>query len=138
MDQKNLYHFIRQHKLAVLATVSPEGAPQSAVVGFAVTPALELVFDTLRTTRKYRNLIRDPRASLVIGWDHEITLQYEGDAEELRGSELERCQKVYFDVWPDGPERLKWPNITYFKVTPRWVRYSDFNADSYQVIEFEL
>jgi hypothetical protein len=40
--------------------VSPTG-PQAAVVGFAVSEHLEIVFDTLDTTRKLRNLRVDPR-----------------------------------------------------------------------------
>ena len=34
---------------------------------------LEVVFDTVERTRKYRNLRVDPRIALVIGWDDEIT-----------------------------------------------------------------
>jgi pyridoxine/pyridoxamine 5'-phosphate oxidase len=53
----------------VQASVSPTGAPQAAVVGFAVTDALEIIFDTVATSRKYRNLRADPRVALVIGWE---------------------------------------------------------------------
>jgi hypothetical protein len=55
-------------KLAVLGSVSPEGFPQAALVGIAVSEELEIVFDTLDTTRKFRNLTANCRASFVIGW----------------------------------------------------------------------
>ncbi|MEP6741874.1 MAG: pyridoxamine 5'-phosphate oxidase family protein [bacterium] len=41
-------------------------------------------------TRKCKNLRLNPNIAFVIGWDEEITLQYEGKAEEPKGSELER------------------------------------------------
>jgi hypothetical protein len=75
----------------VLATTAPDGSPEAAVVGSAVTDALELVFDTLDSTRKAVNLRNDPRIAFVIGWDDEQTVQLEGLADEPRGPELEPC-----------------------------------------------
>jgi general stress protein 26 len=135
MTRKELLDFLRQHKLGVLATVSESGAPESAVVGIAITDRLELVFDTLDSTRKCRNLRRNPNISFVIGWDNEITVQYEGIADEPRGDELTRLKLAYFAAYPDGPQRESWPGITYFRVRPAWVRYSDFNAGG-RILEF--
>jgi hypothetical protein len=78
MTRAELVAFLRQHRLAVEATVAPDGAPQAAVVGFAVSAELEIVFDTLDSTRKLRNLRADARVALVVGWDQEITAQIEG------------------------------------------------------------
>lgn len=127
MTRAELFEFISGCKLAVLGTVSPEGVPQSALVGIAVTEELEIVFDTLDTTRKFRNLDGNCRASFVIGWEGEKTLQFEGEAFLPEGEELERYKKIYFGVWLDGPARQNWPGITYFVVRPRWIRYSDFD-----------
>lgn len=52
-------------------------------------------------------------------------MQYEGLAEELDGGTLARYQAIYFEVWPDGRERLTWAGLTYFVVRPQWIRYSD-------------
>jgi pyridoxine/pyridoxamine 5'-phosphate oxidase len=71
MTRADLVRLLREHRLAVVSTVGPEGAPQSAVVGCAISDGLEIVFDTLDDTRKARNLRRAPRVSLVIGWDRE-------------------------------------------------------------------
>jgi hypothetical protein len=78
-------------------------------------------------TRKYRNLIADLACSFAVGWEEEQTIQYEGDAEKLRGHELDRCQKVYFQLWPECRAHVSWPGIVYFVVRPRWIRYSDYN-----------
>src|SRR4051812_14331344 len=97
MNRAQLVQFLRQYKLAVEATLPIGGeAPQAAVVGFAVSDALELVFDTLESTRKHRNLRGDPHIALVIGWDHEATAQIEGIADFPEGDELERIRECYF------------------------------------------
>ncbi|WP_245313036.1 pyridoxamine 5'-phosphate oxidase family protein [Bradyrhizobium macuxiense] len=61
MTRAELLAFLRRHRLAVVSTVY-DGAPQAAVVGIAITDDLEIIFDTLTTSRKYRNLQADPRA----------------------------------------------------------------------------
>jgi hypothetical protein len=98
------------------------------VVGYAVSDDIEIVFDTIGTTRKMQNLRCNPRIALVIGWDDEQTVQVEGTADEPQGAELERLKKVYFAAWPDGVERQAWKDITYVRVRPTWARYSDFRS----------
>lgn len=138
MTEADLYAFIGQCKLGVLGTIAEGNMPQSALVGIAVTPQLEIVFDTVKSSRKYRNLASHGACSFAIGWSGEQTVQYEGEAEELSGRELERCQKVYFQAWPDGPSRLSWPGIVYFVVRPRWIRYSDFDQNPPLIREFHF
>jgi hypothetical protein len=122
--------------IAASTLSSPSTAtPQSALIGIAVSPKLEIIFDTVKSSRKYPNLIGNPRCSLVIGWENEQTLQYEGIAGEPTGEELSRCQKIYFATWPDGPARLGWPGLTHFVVRPTWLRYSDFNQSPPQISE---
>ncbi len=138
MTQSDLYQFMSRHKLGVLGSIGNAGTPQSALVGVAVTPNLELVFDTVKHTRKYPNLKARPACSFVIGWDAEQTVQYEGQAEELQPPDLARYQEIYFKAWPDGPSRLSWPGIVYFLVRPTWIRYSDFAQDPPLIREFAL
>jgi pyridoxine/pyridoxamine 5'-phosphate oxidase len=136
MTQADLHRFIAQCKLGVLSTLAETGAPQSALVGIAITPNLEIVFDTVKTSRKYPNLIARHRCSFVIGWAGEQTVQYEGEAAELQGQELKRRQAVYFQAWPECRTHLAWPGIVYFVVRPRWIRYSDFDQNPPLIQEF--
>ena len=115
--------------------MSGAGEPEAAVVGIAFTDQLEIIFDTLDTTRKCVNLRRNPKIAFVIGWDEETTVQYEGTADEPKGAELDRLKEAYFVPYPDGRERQKWAGITYFRVRPMWARYSDFNAPL-KIVEF--
>jgi pyridoxine/pyridoxamine 5'-phosphate oxidase len=136
VTQADLHHFIAQYKLGVLSSLAESGTPQSALVGIAVTPNLEIIFDTVKTSRKYPNLIARRRCSFVIGWAGEQTVQYEGEAAELQGQELKRRQDVYFQAWPDCQAHLAWPGIVYFVVRPNWIRYSDFDQNPPLIQEF--
>ena len=130
---------MRQHKLAVQASVSAEGAPQAAVIGIVVGEELEVCFDTLSTSRKYANLRRDPRLALVLGWDLEqaCTVQFEGLADEPQGPELDSLKARYFAAFPDGVERAGWPDITYVRVRPTFIRFSDFRGTAPKIIELD-
>ena len=137
MNHEEVFEFIRKRKLAVISSVGPEGDPQSALVGIAVSPQLQIVFDTVKASRKYPNLKADPRIAVVIGWEGEQTVQYEGLAVEPEGEELARAKHIYFAAWPSGVERQQWPGIAYFLLKPRWLRYSDFDTGRIEELRFE-
>jgi sulfate adenylyltransferase large subunit len=136
MTRADLVAFLRRHRICVQASMSA-ATPQAAVVGFAVTDDLEIVFDTIGTSRKMTNLRRNPHVALVVGWDEEQTAQIEGIVDEPQGPELARLKAVYFRVYPDGVERQQWKDITYVRVRPKWVRYSDFRGASPLIVEWD-
>lgn len=138
MTRADLFTFIAGHRLGVLGTISPDGAPQSALVGIAVTKDLELIFDTVDSSRKYRNLIANPAASFVIGWEGEVTLQYEGNAFVPTGNDLAQYKKDYFAAWPDCRAHENWPGIAYFVIRPVWIRYSDYDQRPPLIEEFSF
>ena len=127
MSFDDVVGWLQKQRHGVVASIAADGAPQSAVVGIAVSPEGEVVFDTLLDTRKAQNLTARPRVSLTV-FEGEQTVQLDGVADRLEGAELARLQKVYFAAFPDGPERLAWPGISYWRITPKWVRWSDFGA----------
>ena len=132
MEKAELLAYLQSQRLGVLGTLSPEGEPQGALVGYAVTPHFEILFDTVRTSRKYRNMMTNPGVSFTVGdttnRGDERTVQYEGLAEELHAERLADLRPIYFATWPDGVERQQWPGITWFVIRPRWIRYSDFSS----------
>jgi len=101
-----------------------------------VSDELEIIFDTVDTTRKYQNLRANPRIALVIH-DDQRTAQVEGVADFPTGAELDRIREIYFAVYPDGRDRLNWAGITHFRVRPIWARYSDFRPGG-GIIEFTV
>jgi hypothetical protein len=139
MTPDELLAFMRTHRVAVQASVTAAESPQAAVVGIAITDRFEVVFDTLGSSRKAANLRANPSIALVMGGlmpGDERTVQYEGVADEPAGEDRDRLTDVYYSVYPDGRDRLSWPGLTYVRVRPQWIRYSDFGQPSPLIVEF--
>lgn len=138
MDKKQaILDFIKRHDLGVIATTDLD-EPEAAVVEYGETESLELVFDAFISSRKYQNLLKNTKIAFVIGWDENITVQYEGEAYELKGEELNKYKEIYFKK---NPRAKKWEGregITYFKIIPKWIRYSDLNKDPWEIFEMNL
>lgn len=120
-----------------MASVHPSCSPQSALVGIAVTRNLDLIFDTLKSSRKYRNLVQNPEIAFVIGWENEQTVQYEGLARELSEAD-KKYRTTYFEKFPEGVSRAKSKDVTHFTVTPTWIRYSDYSLKPEYIQEWEF
>lgn len=135
---EDLARCIAAQRLAVVATLGRVGAPQAALVGIALTDRFELVFDSVDSSRKILNLRRDQRVALVVGgtMQDERTVQVDGIADEPTGDEGERIRAAYFRRWPDGRNRLSLPGITHVRITPHWLRFSDWNAAPAVVVEW--
>lgn len=141
LTRAELLSFLRHHRYAVQSSVSPQGTPQAAVVGVAITDRFEVVFDTLETSRKAQNLRANPAVALTFGslaTDAARTVQMEGRAVQATGPDRERLITAYLEVFPDGVERQDWTGLVYFCVTPSWLRYSDFSVMPPVVEEWDL
>ena len=136
MDKAAIHTFMAQFRYGVVSSIAHNGTPQSALVGIATTPELEIIFDTVKSSRKYPNLVARPACSIAVGWGGEQTVQFEGAAHEPEGAELKRYQEAYFAVWQDGLAHMAWPGIAYFVVQPRWIRYSDYDQNPPLIAEF--
>jgi pyridoxine/pyridoxamine 5'-phosphate oxidase len=138
MTLEEVFDIAKTKRYLIVSTVNESGAPEAALMGFALTQAKEVVFDTLSTSRKAVNLARNPAAALVVGWDDSISLQIEGVARRPVGADLASAKDAYFRAWPDGRARENWPNIAYVVVQPKWIRYSNYAAGPPVVEEFRL
>lgn len=133
-----ILQFIRRHTIGVIATSSFDGKPEAAVVEYGETEKLELIIDAFMSSRKCMNIQQNPRVAFVIGWDDNITVQYEGITTELIGEELTTCKHVYF---AKNARAARWesrPSITYIKITPTWIRYSDLKRDPWEIFEISF
>lgn len=140
MTKTRLLDRMRTFPYAVQSSSGVEGSPQSAVVGVAVSDQGEIVFDTLSASRKCANLRRHPRAAIVLGSlanDASWTIQVEGPADEPTGADRERLVNLYLAVFPDGADRQDWPGLTYFRVRPQWLRWSDYATATPEVVELD-
>jgi pyridoxine/pyridoxamine 5'-phosphate oxidase len=137
MKLNEVFAFIRGKKLAVISTVHASGAPEAALVGIALTADNDIVFDSFSTSRKALNLATRPAAALVVGWDDEICVQVEGMARRPAGDDLAMAKAAYFAAWPEGKARESWPDIAWYAVRPRWLRYCSF-AGAPEIFEFTM
>jgi len=140
ITRATLLEFLRSRRYAVQSSSHPGGAPQSAVVGIAVSDDFEIVFDTLGASRKAANLRQRAEIAFVIGnleGTDERTVQVEGRADEPQGTERERLIDLYLAVFPDGRARQQWPGLTYMRATPQWLRYSDYSRNPPLIAEWD-
>ena len=138
MTLEEVFGIAKRKRFLVVSTVNEAGAPEAALMGYALTQTNEIVFDTLASSRKAVNLARNSAVALVIGWDDQISLQIEGEARRPVGDDLASAKSAYFREWPDGRARETWPDIVYLVVKPKWNRYSNYAAGPPVVEEFRL
>lgn len=136
--KQKIFSFLKAHNLAVLSTIAGNALPQAAVVGYAVKPSLELFFGTYKSSRKYQNLRNNPRVALVVGWEQGKTVQYEGEAFELRDEALEQSKKFFLSQVPTVAKYVAETDERFFEVRPRWIRYSDISRDPWDVEELDF
>ncbi|MCG8917823.1 PPOX class F420-dependent oxidoreductase [Actinokineospora sp. PR83] len=97
------------HNHVVLATINPDGSPQTSVL-WAKRDGDDILLSTVRGRKKARNLERDPRVSLT-AYDRENPYSYV----ELRGSVsiteeggrelIEELSQAYAgESYPEEPE----------------------------------
>lgn len=124
-----LLRLTRKGVYATLATASPSGQPSAAPLRYAVTDVFEIVMGTLRTSRKFANLTRNPKVAVLI-WDFEYSIQIEGLFDEPADAELERVRTCFAREFPrEMTIRQDRAAHRFFRITPQWMRYSDFTCE---------
>ncbi|MEO6761422.1 MAG: pyridoxamine 5'-phosphate oxidase family protein [Candidatus Saccharimonadales bacterium] len=138
MNKAMLREFMDARHNMVLSTVDGEGRSESAVVGFGATNKLQLVFGTAGSTRKAQNIATNKDVSVVIGWDNQGTIQYEGTARLLGGNDVDVYAEFYF-LKNEGARAYKdAPNESYFLIEPRWLRFTDTTRHPWEISEIEF
>ncbi len=59
-------------------------------------------------------------------------------AMELKGEERDKYKKIFFQKNFEAAKWDKNPEIRYFLITPKWVRYSDYDGKPYKIIELKF
>jgi hypothetical protein len=137
IDKQQILEFAKRHGVCVLSTAI-NNKSESALVDFGITEEFEIVFNTYKSSRKYKNLMRNPNVSIVIGFGELLqTLQYEGIAYELEGSDEGRIMSIFRDNLGFF-RRWKIKDMIYFKVKPNWIRFSDFTEYPPKTMELNL
>lgn len=107
-QRKRLDDLLNTQKLGVLATQS-DGQPYGSLVFFAATPdGREILFATYRATRKYANLVSNPRVAMLVdsrsNRDTDVhqamAVTATGTVEEPNPSERDACRRIYLGKLP--------------------------------------
>jgi predicted pyridoxine 5'-phosphate oxidase superfamily flavin-nucleotide-binding protein len=54
MNMEDVFEFMKGERLAVLSTASEDGHPEAALMGFAVTPDLEIILTRWKARENIR------------------------------------------------------------------------------------
>ncbi len=129
--------FLASQPFCVVSTVGDGGAPESALVAFSESDGLEIAFGTFVDSRKFRNIGRDPRVSIVVSGDDK-TVQLEGTARVAAGDEAERVRAQHLAKNPSAKKYAYDSRESFVIVAPRWLRYTDFTTDPDTVEELRF
>lgn len=85
--EQRIYDFMTANPIGVLSTVGPDGDPHGVVVYYDIGPDFCVLFLTRRGSKKYDNLIHDPRVMLTVyETKTQTTVQVVGTASEITDS----------------------------------------------------
>lgn len=128
MNLNDVIKFLDEHDTCVLATVSADGKPQSATVGFSFGDDFSILIGTNKETRKYHNLQTNTEISLVVGVTGPKTVQYEGIVKEVTAEDLSGRLNRHFQKVPGAKRFVGDSGQRYFLITPTWLRFTDYTA----------
>lgn len=135
---KFLHDFIKNHKLATMATVTEDFLPEASVIGIAVLENLDIICSSFINARKNDNIEKNPYVALVIGWEKGRTVQYEGIAEPIADSEAEKHLKTTLEKIPSIAKYIEREFQVFYKIRPKWIRYADVSIEPWDRFEIKF
>ncbi len=77
--------------------------------------------------------------ALVVGWDHGKTVQIEGEAEEITDpKQIKEIEWTELEKMPTVGKYIHPERAVFFKIVPKWMRYSDFSTEPWEREELEF
>ncbi len=127
-------------KVCTVSTVSAEGQPECAVVGFALTPEGKMVLHTHKFSRKWENLQSNPAVALSISAGiYAPYFQIEGTAQLFgHGERHQLLEEIYSTEHPKAAALANAFTTGTILVTPRWARYFEWPRKSGHCIEWMI
>jgi nitroimidazol reductase NimA-like FMN-containing flavoprotein (pyridoxamine 5'-phosphate oxidase superfamily) len=135
--KKDVLHFLRRQRVAVVATVSAKGKPFAAPVFYNVDNNFNFYFFTKDESQKYLNLKENNTVAITIFTESSPqTVQAQGLAQLVKNpKEIINVTAPLFkramdsSQWYDPPiAKLKNGQLVVIKVKPTWLRFGDFRG----------
>lgn len=133
---EKIKNYLNKNPLAVISTIDElRKHSESALIAFTQNNELEIYFMTFVDSRKFTNLQANSSISLVIGFDY-TTVQYDGFAYPLKDLAIEEALHAFSEKeTPCSHEFLNDPRARFFKIIPKWIRYSDYTVFPAEIFE---
>lgn len=125
---------LKNHSVGVLATLSPDKTPRARTVYYGADDSFSIYFFTLRTTRKAEDIAEDAHGAFVVSDEKAPqTIQIEGTLSDISDTATinEVVRMLAGTFMKHGAHfapltHLDPGKITFYKLTPTWVRFGDF------------
>lgn len=134
--------FLASKQAGSLATASLDNQPYSSTVYFAFLPDFSVFFTTSHSTKKFENIIVNPKVSFSVGVGpeyrelviHGIARMVEHPAERAQGiAAIESRVTSPTDEWPvHAVKRLADGGSALFRITPAEISYLDLTGKDQQ------
>ena len=134
--RQKILEILRKHRVMRLATIRPDGWPQTTTVGYA-NDGLTLYFCCARDGQKAANLAGDDRTSLTIDDDPDQVMEITGLSMAARAKEVNDPDELEaaFGLlrakypWQEGaPSQSPPPQLTrVFRLTPEVISVIDYS-----------
>jgi nitroimidazol reductase NimA-like FMN-containing flavoprotein (pyridoxamine 5'-phosphate oxidase superfamily) len=135
--QQKILGLLDHHRIMRIATVPPDGWPQTTTVGFA-NEGMTIYFLCGRDSQKAENLAREDRVSLAIDDDPDQVMEIKGVSMAARArmvtdpAELAKAGQLLMRRYPQQmgappmPTELP-PDVRIFRVTPQVISVLDYS-----------
>ncbi len=130
--------FLATRRHGIISTLHADGSVESALVAISETPALAITFGTFDDTRKFANILRDPRVAFVVTDDENIEVQLEGRARITEGAEHEQCKQRHLAKNAKTAKYADDPKQRFIVVEPTWIRFTDRTVNPSRVEELRI
>ncbi len=143
---ENVVSFIKANRLAVIATVAPNGIPEAAIIYYGWDNDLRIDCCTYNTSRKFQNIQTNKKVALVIGQEVKaVELQLQGTAEIIADktkkadmmdkyakNATENRDSIYFPPLLSLTEESP---MEFVQITIDWFKYSVFESHYPNILE---
>ena len=135
--QKEALNFLNKNYLGIVSTLSELDNIQSFAVFYEITKGFEFSFITKKATKKYENLLKSKKASIVVASPEDgMSCEAQAKAEiledvknitEVVNSILYKIRETYIKSWGPPPfAKIKAGELVVIKLVPTWLRMCDF------------
>ncbi len=132
-DRADIAAYVREEGRAIVATVTPDGEPEAALVGITALDDGTLIFNVIPWARKLVNLAAHDRVAVVVGTTAHVSVQFEGLAVVTEGDAAKRYAEEFERIMPGTKSRYEGYEVVV--VRPDWLRVYDVSHRPPLVVE---